>query len=120
MSLLESGMNRCVVVNQIKVSDGAGGIITRYEDGAEFDAAIVLDDSREMVIAQAERAVSNYKVYTRRNTQLKHDDIIKQLADADRGVDELILKITSDGTEKKTPKTAGLQISVSTAKKWVI
>ena len=52
MSLIDAFKEPCVVMNKAKVSDGEGGFTTAWQEGAEFEAAIVKDTSLEARIAE--------------------------------------------------------------------
>lgn len=114
MSLIDSMMEKCVLVEKTRESDGEGGFITNWQDGAEFDAAIVADTSTLAKIAEKQGVTSTYTVTTNKNVVLKYPDVIKRLSDGQ------IFRITSDGNDKKAPNISTIAISQATAERWVL
>ena len=45
MSLLQDYMKPCQLIEKKRVPDGEGGFTTSWTDGAEFNAAVVCDQS---------------------------------------------------------------------------
>lgn len=114
MSLLDEAMQKCTLLNKTTVADGYGGYRTAYVNGAEFDAAIVFDTSVEARVAEKQGVTSLYTVTTRRNLTLEYHDVFR------RNDDGKIFRVTSDGDDKKTPLTAGLNMRQVTAEEWEI
>lgn len=115
MALIDSEMKACVIIDKKSVPDGVGGFITQYvESEVKIMAAVAVNQSTEMLIGQAQSSVPNYSVYTHRNIALPYYTIIK------RQEDGLYLRITSNGSDNRTPASAGLQLSKVTAEKWVM
>lgn len=115
MALIDSEMKACVIIDRKSVPDGEGGFISQYvESEAEIMAAIALNQSTEMLVAQAKTPVPNYMIYTHRNAALSYGTIIK------RHEDEHYFRVTSDGSENKTPVIAGLTLSAVTAERWTM
>lgn len=109
MSLLDEAMETCAYIDKITVPDGYGGVKPSWREGAEFTAAIVFDTSMEARRAQKEGVQNLYTITTPRNITLMYGDIITRKSDGK------IFKITSDGTDKKTPMSATLDMRVVTA-----
>ena len=42
MSLLDEAMESCTILNKATSADGYGGYVVNWQDGAQFNAAIVL------------------------------------------------------------------------------
>ena len=112
MSLLSEAMEVCVMLDKSTVSDGYGGYKTQWKQGAEFRAAIVFDTSIEARKAEAEGVTSRYTVTTGREITLEYHDVFV------RGSDNKIFRVTSDGDDKYTPKSAGLNMRQVTAEEW--
>lgn len=106
-----------VKIDEISVSDGEGGFITEYREGAPFTATITLDASLSSAIkatkvAQKESETKRYKVSTPINAKLKQGDIIKRVEDG-----KLFRIITSSD---ETAKIATIRINITKAKEWVM
>ena len=114
MSLLSDAMTACTRLDRVTQSDGRGGIVTVWADGASFNAAIVFDSSMEARRAEAQGVKALYTVTTSRGINLQYHDIFR------REEDDKIFRVTSDGDDKKTPVAAGLDMRQVTAEEWTL
>lgn len=112
MSLLSDAMESCVMLDKRTVSDGYGGYKTEWVPGAEFKAAVVFDTSIEARRAEGEGVTSLYTVTTGREMTLEYHDVFV------RGSDNKIFRVTSDGDDRYTPKSAGLNMRQVSAEEW--
>lgn len=112
MSLLSDAMEECVLLDKTTVSDGYGGYESRYVEGAEFNAAIVFDTSIEARRAEKEGVSSLYTVTTPRGLTLEYHQVFKRQRDGK------IFRVTSDGDDKFTPRSATLDMRQVTAEEW--
>ena len=112
MSLVQDAMCTWVKLVEVSQPDGYGGRTATYAAGEPFEAALRFDNSIEALRAQAAGVKSVYTVMTGRETVLKYHDIIRRLDDGK------ILRITSNGDDKKTPRIAGLDLQSVTAEEW--
>lgn len=112
MSLLSDAFTPCVFINAVKTKDGVGGWVTVYSDGDEFDAAIVLDTSTQAKIAEKMGVTALYTVTTGRELTLEYHEIFRRLSDGK------VFRVTSDGTDKKTPPSAGLNMRQVSAEEY--
>lgn len=102
--LLQESMEDCVMLNKQTSSDGYGGYITTWADGAEFKAAIVLDTSIEAKMAEQQGVTGIYTITTSRALNLQYHDVFR------RERDGKIFRVTSDGDDKLTPASATLDM----------
>ena len=114
MSLLSEAMTECMMLDVVEISDGYGGTKQSYSAGATFYAAIVFDMSTQARVADKQGVTSLYTVTTSRNIMLKYHDVFKRLSD------NKIFRVTSDGDDKYTPKSAGLDMRQVTAEEFQI
>lgn len=114
MSLLESNMVNCTMIDKTTTGDGYGGTKVVYKDGATFNAAIVLNSSMEARIAEQQGVTSLYTITTKKNVNLQFHDIFR------RDEDKKIFRVTSDGDDNKTSKTAGLDMRQVTAEEYIL
>lgn len=114
MSLLSEAMEKCIMLDKLTRADGYGGYITSYVDGASFDAAIVFDTSMEARAAEKNGVTSRYTVTTGRSLTLEYHNVFRRVRDGK------IFRVTSDGDDKYTPASAGLNMRQVTAEEWVI
>ena len=109
MSLLIEAMESCHYMDKSTVADGYGGVTTVWTRGAEILAAVVLDTSMEARQAAALGVTSVYTIVTGKAVTLMYNDFLQ------RDSDGKYFRITSDGTDKKTPASAGLDMRTVTA-----
>lgn len=112
MSLLTDQMEKCIMIDKITISDGYGGYTTSWVDGAEFSAAVVLDDSIEARTAEKAGVTALYTITTKKNINLQYHDVFR------RARDSKIFRVTSDGDDKLTPASAGLNMRQVSAEEW--
>ena len=113
MSLLSEAMETCVMLNKTVEDDDLGGERTTWKAGSSFQAAIVFDTSIEARVGEAQGVTSLYTVTTRRSKVLEYHDVFR------RESDKKIFRVTSDGDDKYTPASAGLNMRQVTAEEFV-
>lgn len=114
MSLLDDAMEKCVYLTKTKTPDGYGGYIDTYVDGAEFMAAIAFDTSIEARVGEKQGVTSLYTVTTSRGMTLEYHDVFRRLRD------NKVFRVTSDGDDRFTPKSALLDMRQVTAEEYTI
>ena len=114
MSLLNQAMTDVVLMDKRREPDGEGGLITNWIESVIFQAAITFDTSMESRIGEKQGVSSRYTVTTNKSAKLDYHDVIKRLSDSKD------FRITSDGDDKQTPKSASFQFLQVTAEEWVL
>lgn len=114
MSLLQEAMTDCTMLDKRTQSDGRGGWITSWIDGAEFRAAIVYDSSIEARQAQAQGVTALYTVTTTKANNLQYHDVFR------REEDGKLFRVTSDGDDRHTPPSASLNMRQVSAEEWAL
>ena len=114
MSLLAEFMDDCIMLDKTTVADGYGGYTSHYVDGAKFIAAITFDESIEARVADKQGVSSLYTVTTGREMTLEYHDVFRRIRDGK------IFRVTSDGDDKYTPKSASLNMRQVTAEEYVL
>ena len=112
MSLLSEAMEDCILLDKKTVSDGRGGYITTWEDGAEIKAAITFDSSMQARIGEAQGVKALYTITTTKALNLQYHDILRRVSDGK------VFRVTSDGDDKKTPRSAGLDMRQVSAEEY--
>lgn len=112
MSLLSDAMTDCVYVNKSIVDDGYGGYRTEWTDGATIKCAIVKDTSIQGKIAEKQGVTDLVTITTSRGINLQFHDVVKRLSDGK------IFRVTSNGDDKKTPLSAGIDMRQVSAEEW--
>lgn len=115
MSLLSDAMEECVLLNKQTVPDGYGGRMETWtESDFHFQAAVVFNTSIEARRAEAEGVTSLYTITTSRGINLEYHEVFKRIRDGK------IFRVTSDGDDVYTPKSATLDMRQVTAEEWSI
>ena len=104
MSLLTDQFEKFAMMDRTTVSDGYGGFVSSYNQGAEFQAVAVFNGSTEARIGASQGANDRYKITTGRSVNLQYHDVIKRLSDSK------IFRVTTDGDDVKTPASASLDM----------
>ena len=112
MSLLHEAMTTCIFLDKTHVSDGYGGYKEAWVPGAEFNAAIVLDNSTKAKIAEKQGVTDLYTITTGKAVNLQYHDVFR------RQKDNKIFRVTSDGDDRHTPASAGLNMRQVSAEEW--
>ena len=112
MSLLSEAMEKCIMLDKQTVADGYGGYVVQYVDGAEFVAAIVLDNSMQARVAEKQGVTGLYTITTSKALNLQYHDVFKRVRDGK------IFRVTSDGDDKATPASATLNMRQVSAEEW--
>lgn len=112
MSLLSDQMENCILMDKQTQSDGYGGYITTWVEGAEFSAAVILDSSIEARVAEKQGVTALYTVTTQKALNLQYHDVFKRTGDGK------IFRVTSDGDDKHTPASATLNMRQVSAEEW--
>jgi len=114
MSLVDAFKTDCVIMDKSRVSDGEGGFVTTWVDGAQFKAAIVRDTSLQARVAEKEGVSNVYTVTTDKNAMLEFNDVFKRVSDGQ------VFRVRSNGDDKQTPGVATFQFAQVTAEEWVL
>ena len=115
MRLFEEGMEKCVLMDRRSVPD-AFGTFTGYQwvDGAEFDAAIVKDNTLDARVAEKQGVTEVYTITVYKGMPLQFHDVFRRLSDG------AVFRVTSNVTDSQTPKRASFQFGQVTAEGWVL
>ena len=116
MSLLDEYMadtGKCVMLDRVSVSDGRGGTIYTYKDGAEFDAAIYLSASLETEKAEKQGVTGIYQVTASRNVRMEYHTVFRRVSDGQT------FRVTSKD-ESKSPASSSLNMRVVRAEEYTL
>ena len=114
MSLLSTAMENCIMLDKRTTADGYGGYTISWEEGAEFQAATVLDTSMQSRIAEKQGVTALYTITTSKNINLQYHDVFKRVRDGK------IFRVTSDGDDKSTPEVANINMRQVSAEEWML
>lgn len=110
MSLIDGFSEEFVLMEKQRIPDGEGGFNTAWKEGGSFTGALTLDTSMQARIAEREGVTSVYTLTTKRAVNLDFHDIFKR-------EDGSYFRVTSDGKDKHTPLSAGLDMRQVTAER---
>lgn len=114
MSLLTDAMTKCILLDKISVNDGYGSPVFKYQDGAEVMIAFDEDNSMQARTAAVEGVTALYTITTSRAVHLPFHQVFRRVADSQT------FRVTSDGTDTKTPMSTGLDMRNYSAERWEI
>lgn len=112
MSLMDDFKSTCVRLVPKKVPDSEGGMKTTWEDGEEFEAAIVFDSSLSAKRAEKEGVTSLYTVTVDKSLAFTFHEVFRRVRDGK------VFRVTSDGDDKHTPPRATFQVAQFKAEEW--
>ena len=112
MSLLSEAMESCAMMDKTTVADGYGGFYSTWREGAQFKAAIILDNSTEARIASVQGVTALYTITTEKAVNLQYHDVLKRKRDGK------MFRVTSDGDDRATPASAMLNMRQVSAEEW--
>ena len=112
--LIDTMKETCTMLNKVTASDGMGGYIVTWQDGATFSAAIVKDSSMQARTAEKQGVTEVYTVTVDKTLPLEYHDVFR------RNSDYAVFRVTSQITDSKTPDVASFQFGQVTAERWVL
>lgn len=98
-------------LKETKTQDGMGGYITDYRETDKFTALVTLDSS--MLARQMEQSGVKdiYTAYVDKGCDIKQYDYFKRLSDNE------VFMVTSNPSDKATPKISNMNFKVFSTKK---
>lgn len=112
MSLIDAFTEDFVMLIPSTESDGEGGMTTVWTEGDAISAALTLDSSTAAKVAESEGVTDLYTITTTKDITLLFHDVLRRVSDGS------VFRVTSDGTDKKTPGPAMLDMRQVSAEKW--
>lgn len=112
--LMNCGIEPCVLYTKQVSGDGQGGYVTEWVDSVQFDCWFELDTSTTGAIAEKQGVTSLYTIYVRKDIPISPLDAFRRLSDG------AVFRVTSDGTDKKTPAISAINGRQFKAERWVL
>ena len=112
MTLYETLMENCTMLDRNTVSDGLGGFIETYTDGAQFLAAVGKDSTIQGRIAEKQGVTEIYTITTYKSVRLHFHDVFR------REKDGQIFRVTSNVEDNETPAVATFDMAQVSAEVW--
>lgn len=110
--LIDAFKTQCVMMDKTSASDGIGGIVYTWTEGAEFTAAIEKDNTIEAKLAEKQGVTEVYTVTVDDNLQLDYHDVFKRVSDG------AIFRVTSNVRDSKPPAVATFKFGQVSAERW--
>lgn len=114
MSLIDAMKDDMVMMDKITVSDGMGGVIRQWVEGATFKAAVVKDSTLAARVAEKQGVTEVYTVTVDKGIELDFHDVFKRVKDG------MVFRVTSNVMDSETPVVASFQIGQVTAERWTL
>lgn len=112
MSLLEKAYEEYTLLDKVRVDDGYGGFVVKWQDGVTIQGAMVFNTSLEARKAEAMGVKSVYTLTTKKAVTLEYHDVLI------RTRDNKVFRVTSDGDDSYTPDSATLDMRQVTCEEW--
>ena len=112
MSLLDSMMEKCRILNHIREDDPYGSSVDYWTDGSAFDATIIKNSTTEATIAERQGVSEIYTIVTRKGFSLDYHDVFRRLSDGQ------IFRVTSNIKDSEAPEASTVKIGKVTAERW--
>lgn len=103
-----------VLLNRSVVSDGMGGTVTRWIDGAPFKCLLTLDSSMEARTAEQAGVTSLFSGLVDKAFPLDFHDAFKRASDG------TTFRVTNDPKDDPSPPIASFAVKAFSAEKWVL
>lgn len=112
MSLIDSMMEECVIMDKTTTPDGESGFYSSWNEGAHIMVAITTNTSIEARIAESSGFKNTITLTTKKENILEYGTVIKSLATGN------IYRVTADGNATKSPAVSKLDIAQVSAESW--
>lgn len=110
--LFEDFFEDCTLLDKTSESDGQGGFVYKWVDGAKFRAAVTKNNTLDAKVAEKSGVTEIYTITVAKGTPLQYHDIVR------RDSDGSVFRVTSNIKDSETPKRASFQIGTVSAEKW--
>lgn len=114
VSLIDSAMEPCVMMDKTTASDGMGGFTNVWTEGAGFDAYVRKESAPEIRIAEQDGAKEMFTVVVRSNVSLEYHDVFKRLRDG------AIFRLISNTKDGETLRDSAIQIARANCERWAL
>lgn len=114
MGLVDDAMEKTYIMDKTTTLDDYGSVKTVWKEGAQIMAAYSFNSSTQARIAAQQGVNNRFTILTNKSVVLQFPDIVKRASDG------RYFRITSDGTDNRTPNSAGLDLRAVEAEQWEI
>ena len=114
MSLIDSMMEECVMLDKVSVSDGLGGFTYEWAEGAHFMAAVIKNSEPAVIAAEMQGVTEQFTVVVHTGISLQFHDAFKRLSD------ESVFRVTGEIKDNQAPAASTVKIAKVRAERWVV
>lgn len=112
MTLLDSMMESCVILDRVTANDGVLGFNSTWQEGAAFQATIIKDSTVEARLAEKLGVTEVYTVVTQKGFSLGYHDVFRRKRDG------MVFRVTSNQRDSEAPDASTVKIGKVTAERW--
>lgn len=114
MNLLDSVMEPCVMIDRVTVSDGQGGFIESWQEGATFEAFVRKESAPEITVAEQQGVREIFTVVVRKGVPLSFHDVFRRIGDSE------VFRVTSNVLDDAAPAASSIPIAKANCERWVL
>ena len=114
MSLMDEYNVECVLLVKTRTDDPVGGYKTTWVDDATFQAAWEFESAPEITVAEQQGVSRVYRIYVDKTLDLDYHEAFR------RKDNSQVYRVTSPGTDRKTPSFSSLNKRLIEVEKWTL
>ena len=114
MSLLDTMMEQCVMLDKKSQTDGMGGFVYSWTEGAEFLATIIKQSSPIVTVAEQQGINEQYNVIVQTGVPLSFHDVFRRQSDG------ATFRVTGEIRDTQAPAASTVHIAKVTAERWAL
>lgn len=114
MSLISEMMEKCCILNKLRMDDLYGSETIVWSEGTTFDATIIKNTTTEATIAEKQGVKEIFTIVIPKGFSLSFNDHFKRLSDGQ------VFRVTSNVTDSEAPERSTIKISKVMAEKAVL
>lgn len=114
MNLLESAMEDCFMLDKSTVSDGMGGFVPSWVQGAAFKAFVRKETAPEITIADKQSAKETFTVVVHKGVPLEYHDVFQRVSDG------AVFRLTSNVADDAAPGASTVPIAKANCERWTL
>lgn len=112
MNLLATMMKPFVIMTAVTINDPMGGYMTRWVEGATFDAFVRKETAPEIVVAEKTDVKETLTIVVPKGTPLAYHSVVKRLSD------EETYRLISTLVDYEAPMASSVQIARADCERW--
>jgi hypothetical protein len=105
-------MDKCAIMNHVRVDDAYGSWTDTWTEGATFDASIIKNSTTEATVAERQGIKEIFTVVVKKDVPLSYHDVFKRKSDG------AIFRVTSESKDSEAPARSTVKIAKVTAERW--